>query len=92
MFLRSASAGALALVGLAISRLLESDVAINGGVYTPHEVVDAPIKRLALAVETRVILLGEGSSGRATGSGRYFLERDLLGFPLGDACHLVSSV
>ena len=89
MFLRSASAGALALVGLAISGLLESDLTSSGGVYTPHEVVDAPIKRLALAVETGVILLGEGSSGRASGNGRYLLERDLLGFPLGDACRFV---
>ena len=89
LFLRSASAGALALVGFAIFGLFQSDFAHRGGVHTPHEVVDAPIERLAFVVETGVVLLREGASGRTAGYRRYLLEGDLLGFPLGDSCLLV---
>ena len=89
MFLRSSSAGTLVLVGFAVGGLLESYLALSGGVHAPTEMVDAPVERLALVAEPGMILFGEGPSGRAFGNGRYFLERNLIALPLGEACLLV---
>ena len=53
---RAASAGRFPVI-IAVGGLFFTSLALIGGVHAPHEMVLAPMKRLALGNKTGVILL-----------------------------------
>ena len=73
------------LMSLLVSDLFVTDFSLIGGVHTPHNMVLAPMERLALSAKPWVFIFCEGSGQLTSQHGWYLLICDALALSQGKA-------